>query len=176
MGPLRAFWREGARLETADRRVRLRLRARFDGDAAFFGSTQQLERLRDEPLENGVEVRRARVGIGGKIGSHFHFKADVDFADLIDDPSESSPELKSVYVGLHDLPGGLTVRLGNLREPFGLERVTSSRYVNFLERSLTTALEPPRTNTAVARWRWQVESFSFSITTISVSTPGVARR
>ena len=136
VGGVRLFWKDGARLEALDGLVRLRVRGRFDGQAAFFGSDRDLEDLVGG-LSNDAEDRRARVTLQGEVGPRFHFKAQSDFAD-------KDFRWKSVYVGLSELPGDLTARLGSLKEPFGLERLTSSRHVTFLERGLTAALSPPR--------------------------------
>ncbi len=56
-------------------------------------------------------------------------------------------DFKDVYVGLKKLPGVGTLKVGHFKEAFGLEELTSSKYITFIERSLPTeAFAPSRFN------------------------------
>lgn len=89
----------------------------FDDDAA------------DHP--NGAEFRRARLGMKGKVAKDLGYKVEVDFAN--DDVA-----LKDVYMnytGIEDTD----IVLGHHKPAFGLEEMTSSNYITFVERSAPTA-------------------------------------
>ena len=127
-------------LWSSDKTIEFEFRARIEGEAAVFGSNSALE-AEVGPLDNDIQLRRARISLQGSVGPRFHFKAETDI-------SESKPSIKSVYAGMRNLPGNLRVRIGHVNEPFGLEGATSSRDGLFLERSLLSALGPSR-NTGV---------------------------
>ncbi len=48
-----------------------------------------------------------------------------------------STAFKDVYIGLSELPFIGHARIGHFKEPFGLEQLTSARFITFMERSLS---------------------------------------
>ncbi len=83
-------------------------------------------------LSNGFMVRRARWAMKTQIWDHWYAEVDFDFA-------EESTELKDAYISRRGLFGGNGhVRIGNFRQPFGLEENFTSRNLVFMERSLGT--------------------------------------
>lgn len=90
-------------------------------------------------LESGLEARRARLFVQGRMHDRIDFKVEVDFAG-------GEVSAKDLYFGVRGLPVG--TRFGHFKEPFSLEELTSSRYTTFMERSLINALAPSR-NTGV---------------------------
>ncbi len=89
----------------------------------------------DEPktkLSNGFIVRRARWAMKTVIREHWYAEVDFDFA-------EEKTELKDAYMSYRGLFGGTGhIRVGNFRQPFGLEENITSRNLMFLERSQGT--------------------------------------
>lgn len=79
-------------------------------------------------IENGEAFRRARIAMLGDYGPT-EYRLEVDFAQA------GRPTFLDVFVGMHDLPVLGRVRVGHFFEPFSLERLTSNRYVTFMERS-----------------------------------------
>ena len=51
--------------------------------------------------------------------------------------------LKDAYIGLTDFPLG-KLRMGQFKEPFSLEELTSSNYMTFVERAVPNAFAPSR--------------------------------
>lgn len=93
-------------------------------------------------LEDGTEMRRARIFVSGLLYEAIEFKAQFDFAG-------GDVDIKDVYMGIRKLPIIGRLRTGHFFEPFGLEQQTSSKYITFLERSLTSAFTPGR-NSGIA--------------------------
>ena len=82
-------------------------------------------------LDDGGEVRRARLAVKGDLAEHWNYKLELDFAG-------GDTEVKDAYIGFSGLPiGALT--LGNQKVPQSLEEQTSSRFITFMERSLPNA-------------------------------------
>jgi phosphate-selective porin OprO/OprP len=137
----RVYWKDGLRLDTADKAFRAKIGGRIQNDWLFWGDRG--DELKDEfDLENGVEFRRARLYIQGEIYEHVEFKAQYDFAG-------GDADFKDVYLGLTGLAGIGGVRLGHFKEPFSLEELTSSKYITFLERALPVSAFAPSRNTGI---------------------------
>lgn len=79
-------------------------------------------------LGDGTEFRRVRIDVEGKMFKDWAFKIEPDFAN-------NGVSLKDVYLqykGFSDV--GITV--GQFKQPFSLEELTSSRHITFMERAL----------------------------------------
>lgn len=103
----------------------------------FAQSPQQLSQLGD--IQDGTEFRRARLGVAGTLQGGIKFKAEYDFAGTY-------TSFKDVWieVPVHARIGN--VRVGHQKEPFGLEELTSSKYITFMERASTATFVPSRNN------------------------------
>ena len=118
---------------------------------------------RQNSLAGGVMARRVRLAIKSQLWGDWYSEVDFDFA-------EEATAVKDAYIsykGLFDGTG--QVRVGNFRQPFGLEEVTTSRNLTFMERSQGT--EPfvvgRRMGLEVTRWdpmyRFSVSAFTGDI-------------
>ncbi|MDX1455416.1 MAG: porin [Gammaproteobacteria bacterium] len=96
-----------------------------------FGGRIQLDyAIFDEdnvPMSNGYEFRRARLFASGTLYQNWDYKAQYDFAG--DDLTA-----KDLYVRYSGLDNA-SVTIGQFKQPFGLEELTSSKYITFMERS-----------------------------------------
>jgi phosphate-selective porin OprO/OprP len=107
-------------------------------------------------LSSGSEFRRARFFAEGDIADDWSYKAQYDFAG-------NGTELKDVYIryGGWDF-GKLTI--GQFKHEFGLEVLTSSKYMTFVERaSLSAFAVDRRIGIGLAgdagRWHWAASVF-----------------
>ena len=138
---LAAKWKNGIRLQNEDGTVKIKLGGRIMNDYTFWLDADK--ELEDEEtgvgkLEDGTEFRRARLYAAGSV-HNLEFKANYDFAG-------GDSDFKDVYVGITKVPVLDKVRVGHQYEPFGLEEMTSSKYITFIERGLVTAFTPGRNN------------------------------
>lgn len=83
-------------------------------------------------LGSGGELRRGRLFAAGKLAEDWSYKVQFDFAG-----GDATP--KDILVNYSGLSAG-TLTIGNFKQPFSLENLTSSKYVTFVERSLPTNL------------------------------------
>jgi phosphate-selective porin OprO and OprP len=107
----------------------LRPNGRLQVDATFYDEDKK-------DLSNGVEARRARLAIGGSLSPVWTFQLEVDFAD-------DAPKLRDAWM-MYQAEEWLRLQVGNFKEPFSLEAITSARFTSFIERSLMDGLIPPR--------------------------------
>jgi phosphate-selective porin OprO/OprP len=133
---MRVYWRDGVRFETNDSRMQLRIGGRIQNDWGFFTEDSDLRAV-DGAIEDGAEFRRARLYVSGTLYDRFIFKAQYDFAD-------GDADFKDMYIGIKGIPHVGRVVVGHVKEPFGLEESTSSKYGTFLERSLSSTFAPGR--------------------------------
>jgi phosphate-selective porin OprO/OprP len=166
---LRVYFKEGLRIESADKNVKIRIGGRIHADAAFMGQDSNIKTVFGR-FEDGFNFRTARLETTGELYQHLEYKAQFDFVgvkdtftqtidnDDIDDDGETvtirftereEPQFKDVYVGAFDLAWIGNVRIGHFKEPFGLEQLTSANYITFMERSLINTFTPSRNTGAM---------------------------
>lgn len=132
-----ARWKNGLRVERNDGHHKLKLGGRIQNDWALIHQGGGLVNKSDGNWLAGTEFRRARLFVSGTLFDRLIFKAQYDFAD---DPTE----FKDVYVGLTRLGPVDRVQVGHFKVPFGLEELTSSKYITFMERSLVNVVGEER--------------------------------
>lgn len=131
-----ASWSHGVRLATKDGATKISIGGRIQNDWVFQKGEDELLEVTGS-LEDGTEFRRLRLYTSGVVDRVAVFKVQFDFAG-------GSASLKDAYVGIQKIPGLGQITVGHQYEPFGLEEQTSSKYITFLERSLTSTFTPER--------------------------------
>lgn len=111
------------------------------GDFSFeLGGRIQLDyALFDEDtieMTDGFEFRRARLFVAGTLYKDWDYKAQYDFAG-------NEVTAKDLYIKYTGLESG-SITIGNFKQPFGLEELTSSKYITFMERSVANAFSTSR--------------------------------
>ena len=97
-------------------------------DSAFYDEDKN-------DLGDGTEIRRARLKVEGKIFD-WMYELGVDFSD-------GDADIKDAYIGYEGW-SSTTLKIGQFKEPFSLEELTSSKYTTFMERALPTTFSPGR--------------------------------
>jgi len=96
-------------------------------------------------LPTGAEVRRARIGVKATLFTDWLAEIDIDFADNL-------IEMKDVWMGYAGFANTL-IKVGNHKSPFGLESLTSSKNITFIERPYIDSWAPDRLmGVNVSRW------------------------
>ena len=121
------------------------IRAQADG-AVFFGAPEYAD-----PIGNGTSIRRARFAVKGQIDESWYGEFDMDLANGL-------VELKDALIRYTGIPN-LDLQVGNFKENFSIQRNTTSRYLQFMERPMVcSALTPSRhlgINAKYAKdWLW----------------------
>ena len=121
------------------------IRAQADA-AVFFGAPEYAD-----PIGNGAQIRRARFAVKGQIDEKWYGEFDMDLANGL-------AELKDAIVRYTGVPN-LDFQVGNFKENFSIQRNTTSRYLQFMERPMVcSALTPSRhigINAKYAKnWLW----------------------
>lgn len=133
---LNLYWKEGVRFDSKDGNFKLKLSGRIQTDLVFGTADDSLENVFGG-AESGSEFRRARFAVEGTIYKDFGFKAQYDFA-------QGDSDFKDVWMSYNAIPTVGQLKVGHFKEPFSLDQLTSSKYIDFMERSLADALVPGR--------------------------------
>ena len=80
-------------------------------------------------IANGADFRRARLGAKGAINETVNYNFQMDFGFF------GRPTFTDVWVEQTQIPYLGNVRIGQWKQPFSLEVVSSYRYTTFMERS-----------------------------------------
>jgi phosphate-selective porin OprO/OprP len=132
----RAYWNKGIRLESADKRFKMKLGGRLMQDWEWTGEDSDIESVIGDQANN-TEFRRARFYVEGLIYERIKFKAQYDFGG-------GDVDFKDTYLELQKIPRLGNLRVGHFKEPYSLEELTSSKYIPFMERSLPNLFSPGR--------------------------------
>ncbi|MFN5283537.1 MAG: porin, partial [Planctomyces sp.] len=81
-------------------------------------------------IQDGADFRRARLSAKGSITETTNYFFQMDFGFF------GRPTFTDVWVEQTQVPLLGNVRIGQWKQPFGLEVVSSFRYTTFMERSL----------------------------------------
>ena len=93
-------------------------------------------------LDDAVNFRRARFDFGGTFYKNIDFLMEWDFinsanAERIGNPlAVNTPVPTDMWVTFKEIPWIGNLRIGNQKPPISFEHMTSSRFLNFMERSL----------------------------------------
>ncbi len=151
-----------------DARVYLDVATYFDDgplynvDSGDYADYEDLAEMQNS-LPGGAILRRARFAIKSQLWNDWYGEVDLDFA-------EEASAIKDAYISYRGIFGGNgRVRVGNFRQPNGLEEVTTSRNLMFMERSQGT--EPfvvgRRMGIELTGWqpqyRWSVSMFGADV-------------
>ena len=154
-------WKDSFQAESANKDFRVKIGGRTQVDAVAFsagpGPNQQPNQGGLDPeLADTVNFRRARFRIEGRMYELYDFACEYDFVNQINVNNEVYPTerdsgpltaVTDLWLQVRELPVLGTLRVGNQKDPYGYEHLTSSRWLNFMERSYSQdAFEGPFNN------------------------------
>ena len=108
-----------------------------DDHVNLFGRVQQDFAWIDDDnfgTRDGSELRRAWLGVSGNLAEGIDFKMEVDLAGF----DAGGAAFRDAYLKFSNLPVG-TLKVGQFKEPFSMNFLTSSKYITFTERADTFA-------------------------------------
>jgi len=158
---LKDTWKDGFQAESANKDFRIKIGGRTQVDAVAFSAgpgpnRSPTEGGLDPKLANTVNFRRGRLRIEGRMYELYDFACEYDYINELNVNNEVYPTERDagpitattdLWLQLREIPILGTVRIGNQKDPYGYEHLTSSRWLNFMERSFSQdAFEGPFNN------------------------------
>jgi phosphate-selective porin OprO and OprP len=140
---MHADWKDGLWIATANDAFRIHPGGMLQFDAGWNAASRAVQFGPGGigELQDGALFRRARIRIDGTMYEHIDWAVEFDFANDVENDTTAggtpigSPSFKNVWVAVNDLPLVGTARAGWMKEPIGFEHLTSSRFLNFMERA-----------------------------------------
>ncbi len=154
-------WKDAFQAESAHKDFRVKIGGRTQVDAVAFTAGPNAWQRPDQggldpSLADTVDLRRARFRIEGRMYELYDWACEYDFANQINVnnavfPTErdSGPltAVTDLWLQVREVPWLGIIRVGNQKDPYGYEHLTSSRWLNFMERSFAQdAFEGPFNN------------------------------
>lgn len=144
-----AKWNYGLQAESAHKDFRVKVGGRIQMDQVAFtegpGPAQPQDQGGLAPLlGNAMDFRRARLRVDGRMYEVYDFVGEYDFSNQLNANASTFPTESSLgnyaaitenWIQIREVPGVGIIRGGNQKDPFGFEHLTSSRWLNFMERS-----------------------------------------
>lgn len=127
--PLKIDTEGGLEIATYDGRFSFGIGGRLMADVAFYNEDRN-------QLSNGTELRRAELELGGVIDYDWAYEFEIDFGD-------GNVDVNDAYVTYQGF-GPLLFKVGQFKEPFSMDELTSSKYATFMESALPNAFAPGR--------------------------------
>jgi len=157
-----AKWNYGLELQSKNKDFRVHVGGRTQWDNSWFSgdpSTQAPGPNSLGPLRDASNFRRGRLRVDGTMYEVVDFACEYDFVNTVninsigqpdaalrasDPPPQSNPAnvpaLTELWITATQLPVVGNVRIGQHKDAFGFEHLTSSRFLNFMERSFAQDL------------------------------------
>lgn len=119
----------------------------FQADTGFFSqSPANIASVGD--IQDGSSFRRARLSANGSVAPNMNYFLQMDFAFI------GRPTFTDLWFEVTDVPVFGNVRVGQWKQPFSLEVVSSFRYTTFAERALTFQAFVPFRHMAIGFYDW----------------------
>ena len=144
--PLGASVRNGKMiLQSADGTYRWWFDSRIQFDGAMYFENKN-------KMSNGVTFRRLTFALKSVLATDWEAELDLDFAEQVS--TKSQIDLRDAWIKYAVPDVNVSVMAGNFKEPFGMERLNSSRLLTFLERSSISEALPLGRRMGIAARYW----------------------
>ena len=150
--------KEAADKKKAENAPTVKIGGFFFADSTWFGQNAASRGSVLGDAQDTTYFRNARLSAEGEYWVTY-YKMEIDFSGRSDlttgtqsaGTAHTHPVsgvqqtiCRDIYVGVKELPLLGRVQAGHFKEPFGLEELTSDKYLTFTERGLTGAFTPAR--------------------------------
>jgi phosphate-selective porin OprO/OprP len=153
------YWDDGLRLTAPWLKLQLLWNIKVDGDAGFISAGEALQTAFPDLDGEHLRLRRADLALLGHWRDILQFKIQIGLAEVND--------IKDNWVRFTGNRLLSHFTFGHMKEPFSLEKLTSSTYTTFMERSLATLAISPSRNVGITaagtarsdRFTWAAGAF-----------------
>jgi len=159
-GDWKTGWNHGIEWVSPDKAFKIHIGGRTQFDSVWYqAEAGALSGASGSGSQDGVGFRRARLRADGTMYESIDYVVEFDFVNTVNanqglaiDPGAgvSAPTNENSVINVtaptdlwfrfKDIPIVGNIQVGNIKEPIGFEHLTSSRYLNFLERSFNQDL------------------------------------
>lgn len=133
-------------MESGDGLFKFFVGGRLQIDGTWLSTTDRVQAPRAQggigDVQDAVNFRRARFDFGGTFYKNIDFLMEWDFINTVNAERNgaplpvNTPAPTELWVTFKDIPYVGNFRIGNQKPQISFEHLTSSRFLNFMERSL----------------------------------------
>jgi phosphate-selective porin OprO/OprP len=127
----------GFQIKSDDGNFEAKLGGRIHFDGNFYTSEKDLGSATAQDSNSQFFFRRARITIEGR-AYDYTYKFENDFANSADGSAKTNEGIREMWIG-RQVMGNKNLRLGQAKPYRGMEELTSSNEITFMERPLATA-------------------------------------
>jgi phosphate-selective porin OprO/OprP len=127
----------GFQIKSDDGNFEAKLGGRIHFDGNFYTSEKDLGNATAQDSNSQFFFRRARITIEGR-AYDYTYKFENDFANSADGSAKTNEGIREMWIG-RQVMGNKNLRLGQAKPYRGMEELTSSNEITFMERPLATA-------------------------------------
>ncbi len=135
--------------ESADGNIKYWLDGRIMLDTGAVSNSQ--DAVDQNSVYPETEFRRLRLAVKGVFYKNWQGELDLDFSDL--EGGVTAPEVKDAWVAYTGFRN-TTIKVGNHKPNFSMDEVTTSRWVNLIERSMISDVFSPGRRIGVSVNKW----------------------
>ncbi len=150
-GEWKTGWNHGIEWVSPDKAFKVHLGGRTQFDSVWYqAEAGALDGAGGAGSQDGIGFRRARLRADGTIYESIDYIMEWDFVNTVNaNPGVTGSNEDTVinvtaptdlWFRFKDIPYLGNIMVGNMKEPIGFEHSTSSRYLNFMERSFSQDL------------------------------------
>lgn len=130
----RVYWKDAIRFDSRDEKFKLQIGGRIQNDWAFFSQDRELKSGFSNE-QDGTKFRRARIRIAGSLYDDYSFMVQYDFAG-------GDADLKNGWIAANNIPLLGQIKVGQFKEPIGLEVLGNANNTTFMEFALPSVFSP----------------------------------
>ena len=137
-------WNNGIEFGSNNKAFKIHVGGRTQIDSVFWANNPSFNNTGGITDQDAVNFRRGRLRVDGTMYEIIDFAAEYDFVNQFNvnpgTPATESnmavvPAVTDLWVNFKEVPYIGNLKVGNFKDPIGMEHLTSSRYLEFMERS-----------------------------------------
>lgn len=139
-----AKWNNGLELNSTNKAFKVHVGGRAQMDTVFYQNSPSFANTGGATDEDAVTLRRGRIRVDGTMYEIIDFASEYDFAGqttvnpglaAVEANFIASPGVTDLWINIKQVPWIGNLKIGHFKDIVGLENNTSSRNLDFLERS-----------------------------------------
>jgi len=132
IGDWHYYWKDGYfRIDSRKENIKFMINGQILVDGGDIDADDELQNAFPDLNGSNILFRKLGVSISGNFYDTVDFKVGIDFANTRD--------IQDIWIRYLKNPFLKKIKIGNMKEPFSLEYLTSIGRVTFMERALPTA-------------------------------------
>ncbi len=137
-------WNNGIEFGSNNKAFKIHVGGRTQIDAVFWNNDASFNNTGGITNQDSVNFRRGRLRVDGTFYEIIDFAAEYDFVNQFNVVAGSPvpennfaavPAITDLWVNFKEVPLIGNLKVGNFKDPIGMEHLTSSRFLEFMERS-----------------------------------------